>query len=539
MTHDTKNCRLCLCKCENPRDLLVETTFASKVMEILPKVQISPENGFSNMICDFCYNTVEQFYGFYELVNTNQEALMSVEIHEMKEEIFAVPIEAPVDVKIHEDLDERGWFDKVEAPLIEPPLEEIRKIAEKSKKKVAKDKKPKVVVEALENLDYFELIKLPPSYTCSFVCPLCPKRSTERFGTKQELQSHIMEKHKNRSSEAKLEDLHVQCDICNKPVKKFHQNPDHKYFHYGIKPYKCDLCDFESHTRSTLRGHMRQLHSTLAKHIVCFYCRIEFGSTFARNEHVLKAHPDQLMTCDFCGEKLLGRYWAKLHFTKHIDEKLTIECERCPGGVRFHSEKVLQLHRKQHLREDKTRKRFACNLCERKFNSEAAFERHLRYHAKGHMVACHICGKTVQTNSYLQMKSHARTHKKVEVQEFKCEKCDEVFQSRYKLTRHGNVVHNLNQVTCHLCGKVFAEQDLKRHLVYCNAGELKCRHCPMTFTKESARQLHNNKFHTGFKCRRCNIVFENRTQMDAHQRYDEYHVSTKSKKNIVKKEKRK
>lgn len=33
-------CRLCLCKCENPRNMLADTGFANKVMEVFPKVQV-------------------------------------------------------------------------------------------------------------------------------------------------------------------------------------------------------------------------------------------------------------------------------------------------------------------------------------------------------------------------------------------------------------------------------------------------------------------------------------------------------------------
>lgn len=40
MDLQSKNCRMCLCKCEKPRNMLVDTEFANKVMEVFPKVQV-------------------------------------------------------------------------------------------------------------------------------------------------------------------------------------------------------------------------------------------------------------------------------------------------------------------------------------------------------------------------------------------------------------------------------------------------------------------------------------------------------------------
>lgn len=41
-------CRMCLCKCENPRNMLVDKEFATKVMNVFPKVEVRIFEKFTN-----------------------------------------------------------------------------------------------------------------------------------------------------------------------------------------------------------------------------------------------------------------------------------------------------------------------------------------------------------------------------------------------------------------------------------------------------------------------------------------------------------
>lgn len=40
MDVQSKGCRMCLCKCENPRNMLEESEFAEKVMRVFPQIQV-------------------------------------------------------------------------------------------------------------------------------------------------------------------------------------------------------------------------------------------------------------------------------------------------------------------------------------------------------------------------------------------------------------------------------------------------------------------------------------------------------------------
>lgn len=343
--------------------------------------------------------------------------------------------------------------------------------------------------------------------------------------------SNLQYKQRLIKAQTVSKNMEPQCDICHKTLPDS-KHQDHKFIHYNIKPYNCDLCHFSAHTKEILKRHVLKHKSQRTKR--CFYCSRDFPSEHLRNEHIRATHSDKMLICDFCGEKLLGKLDAKKHFRKHQSNVLPFECERCPGGVRFPNKQVLTLHHQQHEREDKTNKQFACRLCERKLTSESAFKKHLRYHERDLIIACHICGKSVAGNEQRKIYNHLFAHQRKKKREemMKCDLCQEEFIGKNKLERHMRNIHNPNNQSCYRCGKMIPEYFMSRHLKFCSAGELRCQHCPMTFTKESARQLHNNKVHTGFKCKRCNIIFENRAEMDWHQRYDEYHLRTKSKKNV-------
>lgn len=525
-------------------------------------MQISLENGLSNFICDYCHNLVLQFYDYFAMVNANQDDLLRMTVTVLKEEVFALPIDCvkeqlefeAQEMKLDVDDDDARWLEydepmngSVEESLKISKSTKRTKVSGKTRSKPAKTIKISQVSlskEELEKLNYFELNKLPQSYTCSYLCPFCPKVSlnndTIKFKTKTQVKVHIMKNHfsnlkqKERLDKAQTEsrNLYPHCDICQKAIRKSKLNhviEDHKFIHYDIKPYKCDLCCFSAHTRDGLRRHILK-HEERVKCLSCFYCNMKFLTKDLRQDHIREKHQNKIITCDLCGMKLPSKRMTKIHFREHISQRLTLECERCLGGVRFPDERILALHRKRHERQDKTKKPLSCHLCEQKFNSNVMFKRHLRYHVEGKITACHICGKSVQ------MSTHALIHMK-EPKTYKCEKCGEEFPGQYVLTRHIKKIHNPNILSCYLCGKMIPEYYMQRHLNTCNAGELRCTHCPMTFTKESARQLHNNKFHTGFKCKRCNMIFDNRTQMDFHQRYDENHVKTKSKKKVDQKKK--
>uniref|UniRef100_A0A336MVL8 CSON004812 protein n=1 Tax=Culicoides sonorensis TaxID=179676 RepID=A0A336MVL8_CULSO len=531
-------CRLCLCKCENPRNMLADAEFAGKVMEVFPKIHISNKNGLSNLVCDYCHNLILQFYGYFLTVNANQDELLKklqqvnveekeIEKDEIKPELVQMEIKMSPDdneSEIELEFEEDTFMENEENISDDDQQQEVIKNVAKSK----------IELKNLDSLNYFEIMQLPFNFTWSFQCPMCTKRAKDPT----EIKSHIISSHlknlsvKARKIEAKrlTEKLTPSCEDCGrKCLKKPKNREEHKYIHYKIKPYKCDLCDkYATAHKEILRKHM-QGHLRLYRRHGCFYCDADFASDNKRNNHIHENHADKLITCDKCGLILLGRKEAKDHLKQHMKQNesnnLMLECDRCIGGIRFPNEHVLAMHKEQHTREDNynARKKLNCHLCERRFNSENVFKGHIRYHMENKLRACTICGKTVSKDIGRKISHHAQTHLR-EDRTYKCEKCDEVFTTRQFLFHHIRKVHETKEISCYRCGKMIDEYLMKRHLNSClGIKGYRCMKCPMVFEKQSERQKHNRAVHVGYRCKKCNIQFENESQLNHHQRYGPRH----------------
>ncbi|XP_063709959.1 zinc finger protein 235-like [Culicoides brevitarsis] len=520
-------CRLCLCKCENARNLLEETDFAVKITELFPKIVISPENGLSTIICEYCHNTVQQFLGFYENVNANQDELMKMLPDLPKEEIFAEPIVC-VDEKIEQKClkfdvgdDENLFFNAKKA------TDEGRTV--KNPKNKISPTLPYTKSE-LQNMNYFQIINLPPSFKTCFKCSLC-QELCKNFS---ELQKHITQKHfghltvNKRQKEANpyLKNLQNYCNICGKLIpwteacEKYYE---HSYLHYGIQPFKCDICGFSTNEKSLVRQHMVQKHLSKIKQLGCLICKLDFDSTALRNDHMQESHPESLLPCQKCNTKFVDLQTLKMH--QKQCESFQIECVRCPGGIRFPDERILGLHMQQHEFQDKYKKSFACHLCERGFESSNVFKTHLRLHEENALTPCEICGKTVNMTEGRKLPKHMESHMKEKPEFYKCDFCGEEFGKKQQLARHINKIHNRREESCYKCGQMIVMYLMSRHLKHCHAGDLKCKHCPEIFKKQSERIKHTRLVHLGYKCKRCNIQFQNKSQLEAHQRHDEYHKS--------------
>ncbi|XP_063708696.1 zinc finger protein 845-like [Culicoides brevitarsis] len=490
MDLDDKICRFCLSKTENPKNLLLETAFTNKALQIFTKIEISLENCLSTYVCRNCHDLILNFYEYYEAVNANQEILKNLSQQE-----------AP----------SAGIFDD---SLLETFFEGIIDLPEENVDStwIFNDIPEKKTEEnQLARLNFYELNELPLNYTMSYRCQICPAKENSKFSSKSKLKSHFVSVHsmEKTKAESDVDHLHPQCDICDKLIKVRH---DHKFIHYNIRPYKCDLCGFATHTKEILKRHL-QKHVSSSSSERCFHCKMDFSSISDRNEHIKTVHPSALSICDQCGEILYDKKSAETHKRHHQNTSKQFLCKRCPDGVRFPSEKVLLLHQKQHSAQDKSRKRLSCHLCERKFNDNAVFDTHLRYHAAGRIVPCEICGKSIADHENGSTSRHMKTHTD-KVQSVKCEFCDEKFPNRQFLFHHRRKVHDPREQKCFHCGKIVPQHFMKQHLFYCKGEEpIKCLHCPMTFEKESERGLHTSKFHLGFNCRRCNMQFEGKSEL--------------------------
>ncbi|XP_070505317.1 oocyte zinc finger protein XlCOF6-like [Chironomus tepperi] len=147
--------------------------------------------------------------------------------------------------------------------------------------------------------------------------------------------------------------------------------------------------------------------------------------------------------CDLCGGKFAEKYQLRRHFQSHLNAK-GITVADIPQYNEIFNEKSRS--RSQKSSKKSIDKKFACNLCGKKFAARTLLKTHLDRHQKRKENYCNIC-KVYDDN----IKEHYETeHKDLE---YSCKICFKKFARGTQLRNH----HSANHIehTCDICGKIF------------------------------------------------------------------------------------
>lgn len=187
--------------------------------------------------------------------------------------------------------------------------------------------------------------------------------------------------------------------------------------------------------------------------------------------------------------------------------------------------------RRPHTCEHKV-KPFSCNICGKRFVSEASLNSHSKVHDDNYEHQCKYCYVTFKTK--VDKIGHEQNHVTQE-KPYKCYDCSETFAT-YK-ARRIHLVHHRGppQLKCDICGIEFYRSiNLRRHLVvHTGARPFKCVICQRGFNQASHLKSHM-RLHTGerpFKCQHCDKRFNHNVSLKSHvQRYHMLHSGCEPKK---------
>nr|CAI5856721.1 unnamed protein product [Callosobruchus analis] len=196
---------------------------------------------------------------------------------------------------------------------------------------------------------------------------------------------------------AKHLDTGVRCTYCNKTFKFKRALDDHIIeIHPDFiacvsrKVHECTKCTYKTVSTWLLKRHMVK-HPDIAGNYItirCMYCNKIFPRTLARDDHIVRKHPDfiasvsrKILECTKCTYKTVITTRLKQHTVKHSEPSHT--CIYCNNT--FRSQLTLDDHivkRHPDFIESVTRKIHACTKCTFKTTRPSKLNTHMLSHVR-------------------------------------------------------------------------------------------------------------------------------------------------------------
>ena len=141
------------------------------------------------------------------------------------------------------------------------------------------------------------------------------------------------------------------CTVCSKKFENKTKCNQHSYTHIGLKPFKCNYCDFRMSAKGNLRNHMRTCqYKPNEENKELLYCKLcDYSSVSKINlaQHQ-KVHQEPSLQCDLCNYKAKYAHHLKNHKeTMHL-RNIDYSCDLC--SFKSIHKRSLQNHRRIHLK---------------------------------------------------------------------------------------------------------------------------------------------------------------------------------------------
>ena len=391
------------------------------------------------------------------------------------------------------------------------------------------------------------------------------------------LKRHIKERHSG--------EIMYKCDVMNCSYGTEHKK-DFRYHtkchtkkqiakHYQEPKYNCSECDFVETSKDRMKTHSVEMHSSqeeqsnkmdqspglkkcekcgykadrnrnFMKHMdrkdhadiqhKCDQCDFWNNSFRKLNSHKQQNHPKSvgyLKKCDQCEFKTEDLGSLRLHLKDHIDLKLN--CKICE--ISFQSRKRL----KKHMIKSHGEPMYNCKLCEYtsfsqrknlwKHNCKPSHEQFnelgLPDESSG-LQKGEYCGFKMTLNE--NVLAHRERKDSEEVQH-KCNQCDFVGNSVWKLRRHNREMHltplkdllkGEPKYKCKLCQfTCFSMRNLKKHRSEIHfQPKYNCTECEFSSCSTKKLKKHKEDTHheSTYDCNDCEFTVDSKSKLSQHKR---------------------
>ena len=257
--------------------------------------------------------------------------------------------------------------------------------------------------------------------------------------------------------------------------------------------YKCDCCEeFGTNSLDILNKHKFEKHDQT----LCVDCGARFVHFTDLRVHMY-THNDPIK-CDHCDEVFTNPRMRKTHMQMvHVKSENKFICQEC--GTVVASKEGLESHKSTH--SDPNTK-FPCPHCKYTGWTPNQVSEHIKRVHKRKPSSCPFCGKLVKMlrfhieRTQCNLPENERTFKR-----FKCDLCDKTFSQKAGLVRHKKIFHSNKKrdIKCDLCDyATYTKSNLFIHVRRMHEGKALKSSCPFCFKEVIKMERHINLFHTEF-----------------------------------------
>jgi KRAB domain-containing zinc finger protein len=310
----------------------------------------------------------------------------------------------------------------------------------------------------------------------------------------------------NEIFESHVDTFHrYRCDHCDFTiVSKFpcklktHMKLRHRHLFKAVPNFKCKYCEETFRVKHVLKNHVSTCHSKY----LCSFCMKYFIDKTEYEEHLDKE--EHHLTCKLCGAEFGEKHKYHKHYKTHHKEyvfpKKSYKCMECKGEVpllsylkrhyldqhelfycaecikTFPSHDEINSHCLE-IHGTPTNWSFVCEKCNKYFDSNISFKKHVDLCSNAQRVLCDYCGKEYVNNG--KLKNHIRN-------------------------AHLRAPNNKERICCELCGKNIIRKNIALHMKrHAGIKDVQCPKCPCSFFSVSALKCHTDQVHKMVEKSKC------------------------------------
>ncbi|XP_065164537.1 zinc finger protein 782-like [Atheta coriaria] len=381
-----KVCRVCLNK--GNMMSVFKVNISKKIMSCA-SVQVWPDDGLPNQICNKCTARLHISFQFKKLCEKSDSKLREIIIKSKNppNETQLDTIQEPPQVAINNSM----YIECV--PIITPNFISIGEQSHEPHVNFNTETNENIVqYNSVNNVYQMPVVQLESMQTPSQIQPevqinnmnvnVNVVNETSNNCTKKQSDMQCKVCGKVLSSLSKLnrhmcihtKDPPYKCNVCMKGFTHCGNYKVHMRMHNDEKPFKCNTCGHSSRQQADIEKHMRT-HTGERPH-GCHLCTKAFATRSNLIAHIRTHTGERPYVCCVCQKAFCQSNELTKHMRTHTGEKTHV-CDVCQRG--FNGASSLKAHRRLHTGE----KPYSCGVCDKSFAQSQSLKVHMKIHNVG------------------------------------------------------------------------------------------------------------------------------------------------------------